>query len=158
MMASTILVVGIIGLIQAVTIGSEVLDTTRKQQVATRIMEAEIDRLRSGPWSVLAGLGSTGTLTISNTGALSGDTTLFALANYTVTASDDNTALAALAKGFTCSFVRTRLRPTAATASTVTYLRIIYSVNWTSNTGRAYSRSTQAFFGRNGLHLSYQKS
>jgi len=158
MMASAILVVGFTGLIQAITIGSEALDTTRKQQVATQIMDAEIEHLRSGAWSTIAGLPASGSLTISPSGTISGDTTDFALTNYTATASDDNAALAALARGFTCSFVRTRLRPASATASTVTYLRIDYTVNWTSNTGRTYSRSTPAFFGQNGLHLSYQKS
>lgn len=158
MMASVILVVGFIGLIQAITIGSEALDTARKQQVATQIMDAEIERLRSGPWSTIADLAAGGSLTISSTGAISGDTTRFALTNYTATNTDDNLPLAALARGFTCSFARTRLRPTSATSATVTYLRIDYTVSWVSNTGRAYSRSTPAFFGQNGLHLSYQKS
>ncbi|HKB56721.1 MAG TPA: prepilin-type N-terminal cleavage/methylation domain-containing protein [Lacunisphaera sp.] len=158
MMASAILVVGFTGLIHGITIGSEALDTSRKQQVATQIMDAEIERLRSGPWSTIAGLAASGALTISDTGALSGDPTLFALTNYTVVSSDDNTALIALAKGFTCSYVLTRLRPASATSSTVTYLRIDYTVSWTSNTGRVYRRSTPAFFGQNGLHLSYQKS
>lgn len=158
MMASAILVVGFTGLIQAITIGSEALDTARKQQVATQIMDAEIERLRSGPWSIIAGLAAGGSLTIDSSGAISGDTTGFALTNYTAAGSDDNLGLAALARGFTCSFVRTRLRPASATSGTVTYLRIDYTVSWTGNTGRVYRRSTPAFFGRNGLHLSYQKT
>jgi Tfp pilus assembly protein PilV len=158
MMASTILVVGFTGLIQGITIGSEALDTARKQQVATQIMDAEIERLRSGPWSAIAGLAASASLTISPAGVISGDTTGFALTNYTATTSGDNQALAALAPGFTCSYVRTWLRPASATSGTVTYLRIDYTVSWTSNTGRIYSRGTSAFFGQNGLHLSYQKS
>jgi hypothetical protein len=158
MLASTILVVGFIGLGQAVTIGSEALDTARKQQVAIQIMDAEIERLRSGPWSAIANLAAGGTIAISDTGAVTGDQTGFALTNYTAAPGDDNTALISLARGFVCSFVSTRLRPAAATAGTVTYLRVSYTVRWTSNTGRAYSRSSQAFFGCNGLHLSYRKA
>jgi Tfp pilus assembly protein PilV len=158
MMASVILVVGFSGLIQALTIGSEALDTARKQQVAIQIMDTEIERLRAGSWSTIAALPATASITIGPGGTVTGDTTGFALTNYTTTASDDNTALATLAPGFTCGYVRTRLRPTSATAATVTYLRIDYTVSWTSNTGRVYRRSQLAFFGRNGLHLSYQKS
>src|SRR3954469_20916576 len=158
MMASVILVVGFSGLIQAITVGSEALDTARKQQVAIQIMDSEIERLRASSWSTIAALPATATLSISPTGVITGDTTGFALTNYTASTSDDNTALAALAPGFTCSYVRARLRPAAATAATVTYVRIDYTVSWTSNTGRVYRRSQLAFFGRNGLHLSYQKS
>ena len=158
MMATTILVVGFIGMIQAVTINSEVLDTARKQQVATQIMEAEIERLRASSWSVISGLPSSGTITIDSSGTISGNETSFALSNYTTTNADDNTALASLAKGFTCSYTRSFMRPNAATSSTVTFLSITYTVSWTSNTGRAYSRSTQAYFGENGLHLSFQRS
>jgi prepilin-type N-terminal cleavage/methylation domain-containing protein len=158
MMASVILVVGFSGLIQALTIGSEALDTARKQQVAIQIMDAEIERLRAGSWSLIAGLPATATLAINPAGAITGDTTGFALTNFTAVTSDDNTPLAAVAPGFTCSYVRSRLRPTSATAATVTYVRVDYTVSWTSNTGRVYRRTQPAFFGRNGLHLSYQKS
>ena len=158
MMAAVILVVGFIGLIQAVTIGSETLDTARKQQVADQIMAAEIEQLRAGPWSTIANLPASATITIDMTGTASGNETCFALCNYTAGNGDDNAALAALAKGFTCSFTRTRLRPTGATAATVTFVQFVYTVTWTSNTGRAYSRTTETFLGMNGLHLSFQKS
>ncbi len=157
-MASVILAVGFIGLIQAVTIGSETLDTARKQQVATQIMDAEIERLRGLDWNTLANFAASGAIAIDNTGVISGDETRFALSNYTAVNSDDNTALSGLAHGFTCSFTRTRLRPASATASNVTYLKFVYTVSWTSNTGRAYSRSTETYLGVNGLHLSFQKS
>jgi prepilin-type N-terminal cleavage/methylation domain-containing protein len=158
MMAATILVVGFIGLIQAVTINSEVLDTARKQQVATQIMDAEIERLRASTWNVISGLPASATITINSAGTISGNETAFALSNFTTANGDDNTALASLAKGFTCSYTRAYLRPAGATSSTVTFLSLIYTVSWTSNTGRTYSRSTLAYFGENGLHLSFQRS
>lgn len=157
-MAATILVVGFLGLIQAVTAGTEALDTARKQQIALQLIDTEIERLRSEPWSTLSGLPDSATLTIGMDGTITGDKTAFALANFTTTTADDDTTLSALAPGFTCSFVRARLRPAAATATTVTYLSVTYTVRWTSNTGRAYSRVETAYFGRNGLHLSHRRT
>jgi len=163
MMAATILVVGFVGMIQAITIGSEMLDAARKQQVATQIMDDEIERLRTSSWNNIASLASTSssstrTIAISNTGAISGHTDSFALSDYSASTADDNTALCALAKGFTCSYTRTYLRPGSATSTTVTYIKYVYTVTWKGNTGRSYSRSAEAYFGQNGLHLSYQRS
>src|SRR5262245_61523782 len=108
MMAAAILVVGFIGLIQVVTIGSATRDTARKQQIAVQIMEGEIERLRTGSWASIAALIASGSITINANGAVSGNEELFALTNYTAgNTSDDNTELAALAKGFTCSYTRT---------------------------------------------------
>lgn len=157
-MGATILLVGFIGIVQAVSVGSEATDTARKQQIAIQIIDSEIERLRSGPWSSLSGLAASGTINIATDGSVTGDTTRFALTNYTATTTDDNLALSALAPGFSCTYARTWLRPTAATASTVTFISVTYTLTWTSNTGHTYSRSERAFFGRNGLHLSYQKA
>src|SRR5205823_5544485 len=120
MMATTILLVGFIGMIQGLTIMSEALDTARKQPVAEQIVAAEIEKLRGKDWTTIANLPASGAIVIGPGGAISGDATSFALSNYTTTASDDNTTLGSLANGFTCSFTRTRLRPAAATATTVT--------------------------------------
>jgi prepilin-type N-terminal cleavage/methylation domain-containing protein len=158
MMAATILVVGFIGLIQAVTIGSETMDTARRQQIAAQLVAAEIDRLRTSPWSTIANLPATATITVDNTGAASGNDASFALCNFTTTPADDNTALLALARGFTITYTRTRLRPGGASAGTVTFLKLAYTVTWTSNTGRSYSRYTETYLGMNGLHLSNQRS
>lgn len=158
LMSTAILGVGFIGLIQGMTVGSEELDTSRKQQIATQIVAAEIERLRGGSWDTVANLPAAGTITINDSGAIAGDQTSFALTNYTTSTADDNTALSGLAKRFSCSFVRTRLRPTLASAATVTFVKMVYTVTWTSNTGRVYSRTTETYVGKNGLQLSYQKS
>ena len=158
MMAATILAVAFIGMIQAVTISSEMLDTARKQQVATQIIDEEIEQLRATSWSTLANLNATGTIDISSAGVVSGDPTRFALSNYTTSTADDNTALCLLARGFTCSYTRTYLRPASATASNVTFIKVVYTVTWRGNTGRSFRRSSEAYFGLNGLQLSYQRS
>jgi Tfp pilus assembly protein PilV len=158
MMATTILLVGFIGLIQALTIMSESVDTARKQQVAQQIATAEIEKLRGKDWTTIANLPSSATITIGAAGAITGDLTSFALSNYTATAADDNTTLARLANGFTCSFTRTLLRPTGATAATVTFVKIAYTVSWTSNTGRAHRHTIDTYLGQNGLQLSNQRT
>ena len=142
MMAMTIVVVGVVGMMQAVTVGAEALDTTRKQQVALQLAEAEIGRLRDGPWSTIANLPGTAAIAIDRAGAISGNTTNFALSNYTATVADDDTAQSALAGGFTCSFTATRLRPTAATTSTVTFVKVVYIVSWKSSGGREIGRAS----------------
>jgi Tfp pilus assembly protein PilV len=158
MMGTTILAVGFVGMIQAVTIGAESLDTARKQQIAVQIAATEIEKLRGSSWSTITALPASGTLTINTTGTISGDATSFALTNYTAATSDDHTELTALAHGFTCSFTRTFLRPASATAATATFVKVIYTVRWTTNTGRTLTHQVDAYFGKSGLNLSYQQS
>jgi hypothetical protein len=158
MMATTILLVGFIGAIQAITIMSEALDTARKQQVAQQMIAAEIEKLRGKDWTTIANLPASATIKVGSGGSIAGDLTTFALSGFTAATTDDNTTLANLANGFTCSFTRTRLRPTAATASNVTFVQVVYTVTWTSNTGRSHRVTQETFLGQNGLQLSYQQS
>ncbi|HYC70970.1 MAG TPA: prepilin-type N-terminal cleavage/methylation domain-containing protein [Opitutaceae bacterium] len=158
MMATAIVVVGLAGLMQVAALGIEALDTDRKQQVASELVAAEIARLRAGPWSAIADLPASATLTFADNGSLAGDTTRFAVANYTATAADDDSALAARAAGFTCTLTATRLRPVAATASNVTFVKVVYTVSWRSSAGRSHRRVREAYLGMNGLHLSYQQT
>lgn len=157
-MAMAVVVVAVVGMMQAVTIGSEALDTARKQHVAAQLVNAEITRLRQSPWTVIANLPAQATININATGGISGDAGSFALSNFTATPTDDDTALSALAGGFSCSLNSTRMRPTSATATSVTFVKLVYTVRWTGNTGRTHTRRTETYMGMNGLHLSYQQS
>lgn len=156
-MALAVVVVGVVGMMQAVSYGAEALDTSRKQQVAQQLVTGELERLRAGAWSTIANLPGTATITINAAGAISGDTLYFALSNFTATATDDNSALAAAAAGYSCALSSTRLRPASATATTVTFVKLAYVVTWTSSSGRRHSRRTESYLGMNGLHLSYQQ-
>jgi Tfp pilus assembly protein PilV len=158
MMAAAILLVGFIAVIQALTIGTESLDTVRKQQVAGQLVAAEIEKLRGSAWSIIAALPDSGTITIGAAGAITGDLAAFALSNRTTDTADDNLSLSRLASGFTCAFTRVRLRPTSATSSNVTFVKVTYTVTWTSNTGRTHRHTTETCFSQNGLQLSYQQS
>ncbi len=158
MMAATILLFGFIGVMQAITIGSESLDGARKLQIANQIATAEIEKLRGGDWSVIANLPASATIAISATGVISGDATQFALSNRTAATNDDNTALATLAPGFSCTLTRDYLRPASATALTATFVKVTYVVAWTSNTGRPKTHQVATYLSKNGLHLSFQQS
>lgn len=157
-MAIAVLSLGFLGIIRTVTLGSESLDCARKNQVAQQIVAAEIEKLRGGPWSTIASLPATAAISISGNGAVSGDATQFALSNHTSDPSDDDDELCARARGFTCSFARTFLRPASASTATVTYLTLVYTISWKSNTGRAQTYRAGTYLGKNGLHLSYQQS
>jgi Tfp pilus assembly protein PilV len=50
MMASVILVVGFVGMIEAVTISAKLMDAARRQTLATQIINHEIEKLRFAPW------------------------------------------------------------------------------------------------------------
>lgn len=158
MMASAVLLVGFIGVIQALTIGSESLDTVRKQGVAGQIIAGEIEKLRGSPWSTIADLPDTATIAIGPAGAITGDLTAFALSNRTTDATDDQLALSRLANGLTCALTRVRLRPASATAASVTFVKVTYTVTWRSNTGRAHRQVAETYLTLNGLQLSYQQS
>ena len=56
MMASVILVVGFMGMIQAITLGSEMLATARRQTLAAQILEHEIGKLRLAGWGTVSSL------------------------------------------------------------------------------------------------------
>lgn len=157
-MAAAILMLGFLGLIRAVTLSSDYLDTARKQQIAMQIASAEIEDLRGGAWSTIAGLPDSGSVTIDNAGRLSGDVTRFALASRTTDPTDDDRELCALGRGFSCSFTRTYLRPASASPATATFIKLVYTVSWTSSTGRTRRHQVDAFLTRNGLHLSHQQT
>lgn len=56
MMAATILVVGFIGMIEALTITSTQIDSARRQTLANQILNHELEKLRLASWSTLSGL------------------------------------------------------------------------------------------------------
>jgi len=144
LMAATVLVVSFTAVIQAVTVGADMIDTARKQQIAQQIIENEISGLRLDRWSTITSLVNSTmyTTAVNTTGtAVSGDTTQFKLGN--------NAPLMLQAKGFTITEIANDVRTDFRT--------ITYKVNWTGSGGRAHTRTGVAYFGKNGLQLSYQK-
>lgn len=126
MIAAGVMLAGIMGMIQVVISGSEMLDVSRKQTVAMQIIHGEIDNIRLSDWTTVNALPTASTsITISS-------------------------SLQAVSNGFAC-------RRTISTVKS-NMKQVTYTVTWTSNTGRTYSRSGSTYLSKNGLYVTYQRS
>jgi prepilin-type N-terminal cleavage/methylation domain-containing protein len=140
MMASVILVVGFMGMIQAISLGSEMLATARRQTLAAQILEHEIGKLRLTNWSGISGLAD------------------YNETNYTTLSPDDtrfDTAISA--SGVTYKLARD------VTAITTDLVEVTFTLSWTATpssaaAARTYIRKSTAFFGKYGLNNSIQRS
>ena len=142
MMAATILVVGFIGLIQAMTVSSSMMDAARRQTLAAQIINHEIERLRFASWSTISGLPTTST---------------------TITIDPQFTPAIAAA-GAAYSLTRTLTSPDPAT----NLREVTFTATWVVKTSRrdgsnnlltfTFTRSNSAYYGKYGLNLTYQRS
>src|SRR3954466_10366462 len=126
MLAAGVMLAAIVGMIQVVIAGSEMLDVSRKQTVAMQIIHAQIDGIRLSNWTTVNALTTSSTpVTIQS-------------------------SLQPVSTGFSCnrtiSLVRTDLK------------QVTFTVGWTGNTGRSYTRSGSTYVGKNGLYVTYQRS
>jgi Tfp pilus assembly protein PilV len=150
MMAAVVMLAGVVGMMQVIVSGSEMIDVSRKQTIATQIIHSELDRIRLTTYAQL----SDGSTAILLADAASPENTS---ARYTRTAYPELwTTLTG--SSFTCtrtiSSVRTDLK------------KIVFTVTWLGNTNRVtgatnsrqYTRSGSTHFGRNGLYVTYQRS
>jgi Tfp pilus assembly protein PilV len=140
MMAASVMMLGIVGIIGVLVSGSEMLDVSRKQTIAMQIIHGQLDILRTYTWPTISSFPASKTVT-------------FYAANQSSIISagfvfGDN--LPALSRGFTCTrtvaTVRTNLK------------QVTFSVTWLGNTGRSYTRSGSTFYGKNGLYVTYERS
>ncbi len=135
-MASVILVVGFMGMIQAITIGSEMLATARRQTLASQILEHEIGKLRLTAWSSLPTVG-------------------------TATTSVDSHFNDAITS---CGLTASSITLSRTTADVTTDLKeISFTITWTvtpssAAASRTYTRRVTAFFGKYGLNNTIQRS
>jgi len=131
MMAATVMALGIMGMIQVVISGSEMLDVARKQTIATQILRSEIDNLHLSDWTT--------------------QVSQFPL-SPTTTPITINSSFQTISQGFQCQ------REVWDVKADHTLRKVKFTVTWTSNTGRAYARSGSTYFGKNGLYVAYQRS
>ena len=129
-MAAVIMLVGVVGMIDAIKIGSEMLDLSRKQTIAIQIIHSEIDRVRLSSWTDVQQLPATLSYDLSNTG------------------------FQGISQGFACTRVVSDVR-TDLKKITYTVTWVIRTGNTTS---RSYSRSSSTYVGKNGLYVAYQRS
>lgn len=159
MMATVVTLVVLVGLVAAVTMGSEMLDVSRKQTVAMQILRNEIEHVHLKDWAtVSAAVPSNFSITINaaGTGLSAGnpsDQKAFALTNSTNLAVGPyafNTSLMRVAKDFTCTLAISSVR--------ANLLRLDYTVTWTGgNRRKTYTRTSSTYYGKNGLSLYYQR-
>lgn len=149
MMAALILAVGFIGLIEAVTLSATSMDHARRQTLATQIINHEIEELRLASWTTINGLPTAST-------------------SITIDSQFDQARLSLGDDGSGSSIVRFSLARTMTSPNPVTNIRQAnFTVTWVVTTSRlsggsrltfTYSRSASAWYGKNGLNLSYQQS
>jgi Tfp pilus assembly protein PilV len=150
MMAAVIMLAGVVGMMQVIVSGSEMIDVSRKQTMAAQIIHGEIDRMRLSSWTQLAN----GTTTILLADAASPNSSA---ARYTFAGYPEIWTTLTQSR-FTCtrvvSDVRTDLK------------KIVFTVTWLGNTNRVtggvnsrqYTRTGTTYFGKNGLYVTYQRS
>jgi len=190
MMASLILMVGFIGLIEAVTITSRAMDHARRQTMATQIITNEIEETYLASWSTISNLPTISTALaidrqfwptwtantsyvvnrvvasngawyrciVTNTGQPVTNTSY-----WTSVTSGLSTDIVVF-NGATFTLARTVTSP-----DPVTNIRELnFVVTWTVTSSRldasgnrvttTHTCANSAWYGKNGLHLSYRQS
>lgn len=135
MVAAGVMVLTIVGMIRVIVSGSEMLDVSRKQTIAMQIIHGQLDNIRLSNWTQVSGLGSARTV-----GVDAGDQAGFVFGPN----------LPTISAGFQCTRTITDVRTDLK--------QVTFTVTWTGNTGRSYSRKGSTYFGRNGLYVTYQRS
>ncbi len=139
MVAAAVMILAIVGMIQVIISGSEMLDVSRKQTIAMQIIHGQLDQIRLRNWTEIAALGTTDTVSVdAGDNTSSGSMFIF------------GTNLPVIAKGFRCKRTITDVRTDLK--------QVTYTVTWTGNTGRTYSRTGSTYVGKNGLYVTYQRS
>ncbi len=151
MMASVILVVGLIGMIQGVTIGSEMMATARRQTIAAQILEHEIGKLRLADWATVSALTDSSAATYDSDQAAI-DTAIAASGvtfNLARTVSTVTTDLREVT--FTVTWTKSGTT-TAATTTTGSWFDQL-SFAGSAPIARTYTRKSTAYFGKYGLNI-----
>lgn len=160
MMASVILVVGFMGMISALTVGSEMLATARRSTIANQILQHEFEKLRLASWATISAplpnISATDytTLTPDDTQFDSAIAASGATFNLTRTVSSPTTNLYEVSLTVTWNKAGTN---TAAATGTGSWLQRL-SFSRSSPISRTYSRTAVTYITKNGLNQSYQRS
>jgi prepilin-type N-terminal cleavage/methylation domain-containing protein len=141
MMAAAIMLLALAGMTQVVISGTEMLDVSKKQTIASQMIRAEIDRVHHEDWNTVYGYYLAGNASQAIDSTLNASTDL----GYPELLTYKNTT-----KGFSIA------RTIAYANSRADQFLITYTVTWTGNTGRSYSRKGTTYFGKNGLNVTYR--
>lgn len=164
-MATVILVVGFVGLIQAVTIGSEMLATSRRQTLAAQIISHEMEKLRYATFATIDAYPAGPTTLTIDSQFSSAITSCGLVTDYSVTTNPYiklERSVTDMVSGSLCEVTFTvtwQKSGTTAAAATLTgsWLEKL-SLGGAPPIRRIYIRSGTSYFGKYGLNLSYQRS
>lgn len=156
MMASVILVVGFMGMIQAVTIGSEMLATARRQTIAGQILDHEIGKLRLSTWTSVSALADSAAATYTSDQAAIN--TAITASGVTFTLERDVTDLTTDLREITFIVTWTKSGTTAAANTATGSWLDRLSFSGAAPIQRTYTRKSTAYFGKYGLNLNVQRS
>jgi Tfp pilus assembly protein PilV len=136
MMATVVLLIAIVGLFEAVTIGAGMLNVSRKQSIALQIIRTEIESVHLTAWP----------------GFAPDSTISFPVDTADTVAYPELKSLKNIGKGFTLT------RTVVTIKSSPNWLKkITFSVSWSEPTGRAYSRTGYTYSAKNGINALYQR-
>jgi len=157
MMASVILVVGFIGMIQGITIGSEMLATARRQTLAAQILNHESEKLRVASWATISGYAA-GPTTLSIDSMFNYSITACGLTSSDINLTRTTTDLISgelRAVNFTFTWSKSG-SSTAAVAATGSWLNQLAFYR-PSSIARTYTRKMSAYCSKYGLSLNTQR-
>lgn len=137
--AASVMLAGIVGMMHVITSGSEMLDASRKQTIATQIMHGEIERIRVTNWEKIAALAVDPTTPKTGSAKVAGQRLVSWEGDPNFNFND--------AFRFTREF----------TSPKSGMKQVTYSVSWVGNTGKVYNRSASTYIGKNGLYVAYQR-
>jgi Tfp pilus assembly protein PilV len=183
--AALVLVVAFIGMIRALAFSSSLMDHARRQTIATQILTHEIEQLRLRSWAEINALPTTASLTVWNaaTAYVISDLVIYngtwrqcIVANTGIAPTEDpddpdsfwSTYSGPIADTGISDGATFTVSRTATPLSTHAMREVTFTVTWTVVSGRrkadntplifTYSRVNTAYFGKNGLNLTYQRS
>lgn len=142
--AAGVMALGLVGMIQVVISGAQMLDVARKQNIAMQIIHGQIDQIRLRNWAEIDAYPASETVQVdaSDNG---GDQAANVLKGFVFGSN-----LPAISTGFRCKRDIVTVR--------TDFKQVTFTVTWTGNTGRAYSRTGTTYVGKNGLYVTYQRS
>lgn len=160
-----VLLAGLVGVIQVISSGTNMLDSARKQNVAARVLHSEIDKLRLYDWSNITSLQGQGSQTaaVDLTADPSGKTLSYRKdSDNSIPNAPDKLKIVEVGtpvdSSFKCNRTVTDVPGHTNGSGQNTLKNITITVTWTGKNGRTYSRSSFTYFGQNGLYLAFQRS
>ncbi|HKM54490.1 MAG TPA: hypothetical protein VJY33_13855 [Isosphaeraceae bacterium] len=149
-MAATVLALTLVGMIQVIDSGSEMLDLSRKQTIAGQILHSEIDQVRLQNWTTLTAY-QAGPTQFTTTAGPNYDPVLAGFSQQL-----GGTFPFALIRTVSC--IEPPGNPGPPYAVQPLLLQVTFTVSWIGVTGHSYSRTSTTYVGQNGLSSAYQRS